>query len=176
MAKAQAVAQPEVKRMALISGAAPLTKLIVSIGKRAAKLDQEIHLAAVSVIVHTAKHNDPDISTKLVDAMGKTMRKQALIQWMLAYGAFKLDEKGALVYDVKRKEAVLADENIAAAEAEPFWDYTPEPKYVQFDLAKALAALMKKAEKALSSPEQDAALVSPEKLAALRAMVEPAQE
>lgn len=168
MAKSEAAVTT--KRLVLIAGAAALQKNITSIAKRAAKLDQEIHLVAVSCIKHSAQHNDPEMTTKLVEALGKTMRKQALIAWVLNYGAFKQDEAGKLVYDVKRRDAVLADENIAAAEQEPFWDFMPEKPYVQFDLDKALAALLNKATKAMEAQEQDSALISPEKLAALRAL------
>lgn len=171
MAAAKSPAVKAVARLTLIAGAAALQKNIASIAKRAATLDKEIHLCAVSVIAHTAKHNDPDTSTRLVEALGKTMRKQALIAWMLNYGAFKQDDDGKLVYDVKRRDAVLDDANIAAAEAEPFWEFMPEKPYVQFDLNKAITALLKKAEHALETEQQDAALVQPDKLAALRSIV-----
>lgn len=158
-------------RMSLIVGAAAIQKAITSIAGRSAKLDRDIHIAAVSVIKHTAQHNDPDTTNKLVDALGKSARKQALVAWLLNYGAMSQDEAGKLVYNVKRREAVLSDENIAAAEAEPFWEFAPEKAYVQFDLQKALAALMKKAEAALTKDEQDTSLVQPDVLAALRAVV-----
>lgn len=171
MAKKQpSAASAGVARVKLITGAQAISGAILSISRRAQKLDQDIHVAALSVLVHSAQHNDPDIANRLVEALGKSMRKQALIGWMCAYGAFTLDDSGKLAYNVKRRDAVLSDENVAAAEAEPFWDFMPEKPYAQFDLAKALAALLAKAEKALTVDEQDAALISPEKLAALRAL------
>lgn len=157
-------------RMTLLVGKAAIVKAITSIKGRAAKLDRDLHIAAVSCIKHTAQHNDPDTTNLLLDALGKSQRKQALIAWILNYGAMAQDEAGKLVYNVKKRDEVLSDANLQAAEAEPFWDFMPEKPYVQFDLAKALESLLHKAEKALEAGEQDVALISPEKLAALRAL------
>lgn len=158
------------KGFALINGAAEINKAITSIGNRASKLDSDVHRAAVSVVFHSAKHNDPDVAKRLVNAMGKTMRKQALIGWLVNYGAFTLDEAGELVYNKTRAEQAMSEGNIHAAIAEPFWEFTPEPQYRQFDLNAAIASLLKKAESALTNEKQDTALVQPDKLAALRAI------
>lgn len=163
------------KRLILINGAANLTKAIASIKTRSAKLDADLHLVAVSCIKHTAEHNDPDTTTRLVDALGKSARKQALIAWVLNYGAMTQDAAGKLVYDKTRRDAVLADDNIAAAEAEPFWDFMPEKPYVQFDLEAAIKALLKKAEAAVAKAEQDESKVPADKLAALRALADGAE-
>lgn len=174
--KAKATTKAAAKVFTLIGSVTELNAAIKSIAGRAAKLDADIHRAAVSVIMHSAKHNDPDVAKRLVDAMGKTMRKQALIAWIVNYGAFTLSEANELVYVKERRDQVMAQANIDAAIAEPFWSFAPEKPYVQFDLAKALQALMAKAEKALTAEGQDAALISPEKLAALRAIVAPAED
>ncbi|APU03142.1 hypothetical protein HOR51_gp01 [Ralstonia phage phiAp1] len=163
------------KRLTLVVGAANLNKAIASIKTRSAKLDADLHLVAVSCISHSAQHNDPDTMTRLIDALGKSARRQALIGWTLAYGAFTQDAAGKLVYDKTRRDAVLSDANIAAAECEPFWDFMPEKPYVQFDLEAAIKALLKKAETAIAKAEQDESKVPADKLAALRALADGAE-
>lgn len=160
------------KAFALINGAAEIGKAITSIAGRSAKLDADIHRTAVSVIIHSAKHNDPDVAKRLVAALGKSARKQALIAWIVNYGAFALDDMGELVYVKERAAQVTSEENVHAAIAEPFWDFAgPEQQYKQFDLAAAINALLKKAEKALTTEAQDTSLVQPDKLAMLRSIV-----
>lgn len=165
---------PAAKRLILIQGAAAINKEIAAYGKAAAKMDVRLHILAVSCIVHSAQHNDPDTMTRMIDALGKSQRKSALVAWTLAYGAFKQDETGKLVYDKTRRDTVLSDENIKAAEAEPFWDFMPDPVYRQFDLNALLQRALKQAEAALARSEQDESLIPADKLAALRAIVAPA--
>jgi len=163
-------AAPKAKAFTIIKDQKDLNKAIASIGNRSQKLDADIHQAAVSVVWHSATHNDPDVAKRLLAALGKTMRKQAMLAWLCNYGAFSTNEAGELVYVKERAAQAVSEANIEAATAEPFWDFAPEPKYVQFDLEKAIAALLKKAESALAKTEQDSALVQPDKLAALRAL------
>jgi len=154
----------------LIKTQAELNKAIGSIASRSAKLDTDIHRAACSVLMHSAQHNDPDVATRLVAALGQSARKAGLMAWLCNYGAFTTDDNGNLAYVKERREQVMSDANMAAAIAEPFWSFSPEPKYHQFDLAKAIASILKKAEAALTKKEQDTSLVQPDKLAALRAL------
>lgn len=158
-----------VKRLVLLAGTAVIQGRIASIQKRAAKLDQEIHLVAVSCLVHAAEHGDVTLMQNLVGALGRSTRKQALIGWSINYGPFKLEDKtGALVYDRSKRAQAMEESNLIAAEQGPFWDFISEKPYAQFDLSKAIAALLRKADHALQSPEQDASLVSPAALAELR--------
>jgi len=162
-------AEPKAKAFTLIKNQADLNKAITSIANRSAKLDHDIHVAAVSCIVHTSTHNDPDVTKRLIQSLGKSARRQALVAWILNYGAFSQDEAGELVYVKARSEQVLSKENVDAAIAEPFWDFAgPEQAYRQFDLKKALAAVLAKAEKAITAPQQDSSLIQPDALAELR--------
>lgn len=80
--------------MKLIDNAAAITKAIVSIQGRGAKLDGDIHVAGVSVLAHAAQHRDATLADRLVNAMPKGGRKLALVEWMLAHGQIaKLDAK-----------------------------------------------------------------------------------
>lgn len=80
--------------MKLYDNAAAITKAIVSIQGRGAKLDGDIHVAGVSVLAHASKHGDVTLCDRLVHAMPKGGRKLALVEWMLAHGnIMKLDTK-----------------------------------------------------------------------------------
>lgn len=80
--------------MKLYENAAAITKAIVSIQGRGAKLDGDIHVAGVSVLAHASQHRDTTLADRLVNAMPKGARKLALVEWMLAFGQMaKLDPK-----------------------------------------------------------------------------------
>jgi len=159
--------------MTIILNQADTLKLIASIDKRGKKLDSDIHQAALSSIAHHAAHGDVTLVNRLIVALPKAARRNALMAWVEHFGAGlapnveKETRAEAPFVHVKGSKKVFDE---AAADAKPFWEFKPEPEYVQFDLAKALAMLLKKAESALAAEQQDGTLISPEKLAALRAI------
>ena len=65
--------------MQLIVESKPLAKLVSSIAERGAKLDSDIHLAACSVLAHTAAHRNKTLIGNLVEALPKSARRKALI-------------------------------------------------------------------------------------------------
>lgn len=106
--------------IALDATAAVVDKFIAGIKSRGAKLDTDIHSAACACLNHVKMHNDPTLLNRLVSALPKAARQNALIAWALKHGNVALNSganKGEfpLVY-LKEKEA-----NIEAAVAEPFW-------------------------------------------------------
>lgn len=153
-----------------ILSAALTEKLITSIKGRSAKLDNDIHQAACSALAHHVAHGDVTLINRLSMALPKSARRNALFAWALHF-----DGKLAMNTDKATKaESPLmhakgdGTADIDAAIEMPFWEFAPEPAYVQFDLNAAIAALLKKAEGALASEKQDTNLVAPDKLAALR--------
>lgn len=148
-------------------------KLIKSIAVRGKKLDADIHQAALSSLAHHAEHGDTTLVNRLVLAMPKSGRRNALMAWCENYGAGltpNTDKATAKDQPFAHVKGSKKSFDVKAADAKPFWEFKPEPEYVQFDLAAALAMLLRKAENALASEQQDGTLISPEKLAALRAL------
>lgn len=99
---------------------ADIEKLITSIKTRGAKLDIDIHSAGCASLNHAALHNDPTLLNRLLLAMPKATRRNALTAWAMKHGNVQLNTGPSandfpLVYD-KSKTA-----NIEAAQAEPFW-------------------------------------------------------
>ncbi|BAP34895.1 hypothetical protein AVU43_gp01 [Ralstonia phage RSJ5] len=164
------------KPVALITNAQDLNKAMKAVHSGLKSNYTKLHTVLCSAIVHSAKHNDPDMTVRAIDGCPNAARKQAMMAWAVAYGPFNAVDKGKLVWDKTKTAAVLADANVNAAIAEPYWEFAPEPEYHQFDLDAALARLLKQAEKALGEAEQDMTKLSPEKLAALRALVKPTPE
>jgi len=143
----------------LIEKAAEVSKQIESIARRAKKLDHDIHVVAVSCLHHANKHGDVTLMQKLIESLGKSQRRNAVIAWACAYGKFEVNETGKNVVYLKTNAT-----DLEGASNESPWDYMPEPKFQPFDLGAELAKLVKKAQKA---SEDSRNKVTPEQLAAL---------
>lgn len=163
MAKQQT--QKPAKALEIIRDAKKLADAIKSIGVRAAKLDTEIHVAAVSVSVHAYEHGDITLATKLVDALGKGMRRNALLAWLIKYGPFIASESGKNVAWGGKREI-----DIDEAMSSPWYDFKKEPEFRPFDLDKMMQTLIERAEKALAdTAHAKEHNVSKERIAALKA-------
>lgn len=132
----------------LIVGTALIGKEIARIGKAAAKLDTDIHVAALSVASHAFEHGDITLAQKLVEALGKGHRRNALLAWLTAFGPFAPDETGKSVVHVK-----IAAFELDKAKAKPWYDFKQEPAFKPVVLADMLDALIKKAQAALDDTE-----------------------
>lgn len=133
----------------LIVGAAAIDKAIASIKNRGAKLDNDIQLAGLSVLAHTAEHGDTGVMDRLVNAMPKSARKLALVEWMLAYGrARKLDpsdkdeaqaikEGRVFKFDKERKL------DLEGAQEKKWHEFKPEaPVHTAFDAQAAVKSVL----------------------------------
>jgi hypothetical protein len=109
--------------IAMDAKAADVDKLITSIKGRGAKLDTDVHSAAMACLYHADKHGDITLMARLVLALPKSARRNALGQWAIAFGKFAANE------DAKTKEAAPfvfkkgAETKFEAAQAKPFWDF-----------------------------------------------------
>lgn len=105
------------------ASAAEVNKLIVSIKGRGAKLDTDIHSAAMACLFHADKHGDITLMNRLLLAMPKSGRRNALASWALAFGKFLLND------DAKaRAESPLVfnregSTDMKGAAEKPFWDF-----------------------------------------------------
>lgn len=82
---AKATKQPAFK---IIESAKAIDTAIASIAKRGKTLQADIHVAAVSCLVHADKHGDITLAVKLVEAVPSLARKNALRDWFIAHGKF----------------------------------------------------------------------------------------
>ena len=137
--------------MKLFNSAAEITKAIVSIEKRGAKLDSDIQVAAVSVISHIEACGDTTLADRLITAMPKGSRKLALVEFLLAFGQMrlldKIEEKDAIAQGRVFAYAKDKTTDIEGAMAKPWHEFKPEAAILDsFDVQAAVKALLKKVE------------------------------
>lgn len=162
----------------LIKGTAAINKAIASIKNRGAKLDNDIQLAGLSVLAHASEHGDTSTMDALVNAMPKSARKLALVEWMLAYGqARKLDPKNkdeaaaikaGRVFQLDRTRTL----DLESAQAKPWHTFKPEAApSTAFDAQAAVASVLARmrgaAAKGLSIEHKEQALADARALVAM---------
>lgn len=162
-----ATKQPKQATLTLIVGAALIGKEIDGIKNAAAKLDTRIHVAALSVASHAHEHGDVTLAQKLVEALGKGMRRNALLAWLVKFGPFAPSEDGKSVVHAKGTEF-----DLESAKAQPWYDFKQEPAFRPFDLDAMLEKLVENATKALNDKEHpDAHNVNAAKLERIKALM-----
>lgn len=129
--------------MDIILKAKNVRNQIALVKSRAKKLDDQIHIIAVSCLYHADKHGDVTLMQELIESMGKSQRRNAVIAWASAYGKFQPNEKGKNV-DYCRGNAT----DIEAAKNESPWDFKPEQPFKAFDMEVELKKLIKRSAKA----------------------------
>ena len=145
----------------MLDGAKAIDTAIKSIATRGKTLERDIHVAAVSCLVHADKHGDVTLAQKLVEAVPSLVRKNALRDWFQAHGKFGYDLQ-AKTFTFDKKGTTMIDEAIAT----PFWEFKQEAAYKGFDINAAVLQLVKRAENAIEKGEK----VPADKLEALRAL------
>jgi len=134
--------------MNLITDLKALDKAIASIATRGKKLDADIQHAGLSCLQHLDAHGDMGPLTRLLFALPKGARSNALLDWAQKFGKVTVNV-GA---DHKTKPFLFDKEgktDLAGATELPWYECKPEkPANLEFSLAAQLAQLIKKAEKA----------------------------
>lgn len=130
----------------IVSTSDGLDKAFKSIKSRGAKLQHDVHNAAVGVLLLMLKpdkngqpNNDVRIVNKLFDHLPASYRTNALRDWFVGFGNVAFDKGKAVYADKGRTISDAIDGNKM-----PFWEFTEEPVYVPVDVTKMLDALIKK--------------------------------
>jgi len=112
----------------LIIGMANLRKEIGAIAASAAKLNERIHVCAVSCLAHVRDHGDWTPAALLCDALPKGQRVKALAHWFSHFsnGKLKLRETEHGYRATLAKDRTAADFDIEGAMAVTFGDLTTE--------------------------------------------------
>lgn len=112
-------------------------------------LDQGIQEVGLSVLHHVCENREASLAIKLLNAMPKGGRRNALIEWFIQFGmiAVNMDKATAkerpLVFDRDRVT------NLEGAAAKPWYTCRPErPAAEVFDVEAQLRQLMKRLENA----------------------------
>jgi len=112
----------------LVVGMANLRKEISAIATSAAKLNERIHVCAVSCLAHVRDHGDWTPAALLCDALPKGQRVKALVHWFghFSNGKLKLRETELGYRATLAKDRTAADFDIEGAMAVTFGDLTTE--------------------------------------------------
>lgn len=112
-------------------------------------LDAAIQEVGLSVLHHVGENREASLAIKLLNAMPKGSRRNALIEWFVRFGmiAVNMDEETAkerpLVFDRDRTT------NLEGATAKAWFTCRPErPATAVFDVEAQLRQLMERLEKA----------------------------
>ncbi|OSI20088.1 hypothetical protein [Bradyrhizobium canariense] len=167
--KANATATPAVKPVAaatatvkLLVGEKAIKDALMSIHRRGQTLQQDMHVAACSVLSHVEKHSDIRLISALLAAAPEMTRKNALKEWFVKFGPVTIE--GDEVEFVKGKGC-----DLKTAMLTPFWTLLPEPEYKAIEVEKFLDKAIKQLardEKELGKPGLHTALMH--KLASLK--------
>lgn len=78
---------------ALIKGSKLIQAAIDSVARRGVKLDNDVQLAALSILAHVDEHKDTTLADRLVAALPKGARRLALVEWFVNFGKMRLLDK-----------------------------------------------------------------------------------
>jgi hypothetical protein len=127
-------------------------KLITSIAGRGAKLDKDIHQAACSAVSHIIDHGDITLLVRLIAAMPKSGRKQALIKWSVAFSKLEVNDNKATKADTPFLYNKAKANDLTSAMETPFWDFTAtESSSKPFIVADYLGNVSKRLQTALKT-------------------------
>lgn len=133
-----------------------LQKRIVSIGRRGAKLDRDIHETEIDCLAHASEHGDISLLTELYHAMPNGSRRKAMAQHAKDHAPVKTTGKDSELAFRMRKGWQADQFKLDEAEATPFWEYTKEPEPKPFDLDRFFESIRSRLRKAKDKGELDA--------------------
>lgn len=127
--------------------AAEIAKDIASWQKRGVKWTKDGQALGLEILAHIEAHGDVTLADKMVLGMPKGTKRNALVEWMLAFGKLKLRETSSTsqVFHLDRGRNTDLD----GAKKKPWYEFSPEPPLVTvFDAQAATIAAIDKLLKA----------------------------
>lgn len=125
----------------LISGAAKIKAAIDSIERRGKKYDRDVQVAALSAMQHHVEHGDVTLINRLVDAMPKGSRVNALRAFIETFGACRYDAESKAFVHAKGKNHRLNE-----AHGILWTEFKPEADYQSIDPVAFLNGAIKRLE------------------------------
>lgn len=115
-------AAPQKLSIALGASAKDIEKVIVSIQGRGKKLDHDMHSAACASLHHVTLHGDPTLLNRLVLAMPKASRRNALLVWAMKFGMVAMNDDAKTRAERPLVYVKAAKADIEAAQLQPFYE------------------------------------------------------
>jgi hypothetical protein len=129
-------------------------KSIKAIKTNGAKLDTAIHQCAVFSVEQLNMHGNNGAANKLLSALNKSSRKEALFTWFNDFSMSKRNHKDNTIEYSKNKKLSFDGVDISPAnavdlaDANPFYEYTKEiTPASSYDVIKGIKAILSRAKK-----------------------------
>lgn len=133
---------------------AGIEAVIVKLGKNT--LDNDVQAALLGCIQHIEQHGDITLLNRLYLAVPQGTRKSAITAWVLAHGKVEANADAATKKAAPFKFSRDRTTNMVDGMAKPWYSFKPDnAPDEEFDVVKALAALLNKAGKAKSVKGED---------------------
>lgn len=119
-----------------------IDKAIASIKVRGVKLQNDVHIAACSVVKHLFDHKDIRMVHKLMEALPASYRTNAMRDWFTAFAPVAWDKNKPVFnskFDLSDPERCIRD-----ALLNPFWLFTEEAAYMPVDVVALINSVIKK--------------------------------
>ena len=118
---------------------------------RGKKWTVEGQTLGLAILGHIEQHGDVTIANRLLTGMPKGTKRNAMAEWLLAFGKLQLNDNKAAAATSPLAYAKDKITNIAGAAQKPWFDFQPEKEIAEmFDIQKAVTGLLQRAEKAAS--------------------------
>lgn len=128
-------------------------KTIKTINQMGLKMDTMLHECAMFALEHINKHGNNGPVNRLLGAINKSTRKEALYVWFNDFGLCKRNKDNTLEYKGNKKiysegEVITIDDALVLADEKPFYEYTKEiAPASSYDVMKGIKAILKRAKK-----------------------------
>jgi hypothetical protein len=118
------------------------------------KIDALIHETAVQCLAHAEAHGDVRLATRLIEAMPKSGRAEALKFWFSEFGplVWVSQKETGKQFKMDQSDTKIPF-NIEGAIETPFWDLVPEPVVSKMSLEKLKKTIKQALDKAAKKAE-----------------------
>lgn len=125
---------------------------------------QRVQYAAIALMVGSTFEDEAkaekthaemavELANKLVTELGKGVKAEGLVKFLVDKGGFRLNAEGKALESIKNAEWIRA--NLQAAKDTPWWTYAPATPFQGFQLNDELRKIIKRAKSAVDTARKD---------------------
>lgn len=120
-------------------------------------MKQRVQYAAIACMIGSTfdAEESVEIVNGLVNDLGKGVKAEGLVKFLVHLGGFRLNAEGTAFESVKSAQWI--HDNLESAKATPWWSFAPATPYKGFELNEELRKLIARSEKALATAAKDEA-------------------
>lgn len=128
-------------------------KTLKTIQQMGGKMDDMLHECAMFALQQINQHGNNGPVNRLLGAINKSTRKEALYVWFNDFGLCKRNKDNTLDYRAGKKlynegDLITVDEALILADETPFYSYTKEiAPASSYDVMQGIKSILKRAKK-----------------------------